>query len=211
MAPEIVSRIEYEGPPADIWASGILYYALLCGKFPFKGASDKELYEKINKGHFEIPDHVSTCATSFLLKIVNINPSQRLTAAQILADEYLCDDEVDASANYCTEASNTKSPQYNAEAYNEYYSNYSQNHLNQTAYILRPLHKNDHTEPNVTNLAGTINNNFNIIHHVTEINYCDDKCGSGKAHTYDECEKLRDSMKCKMPKKNLFVKSIHVT
>ena len=44
MAPEIVSKQEYCGPPADIWALGILFFALLCGKFPFRGESDKELY-----------------------------------------------------------------------------------------------------------------------------------------------------------------------
>lgn len=44
MAPEIVSKIEYSGPPADIWALGVLLFALLCGKFPFRGQNDKELY-----------------------------------------------------------------------------------------------------------------------------------------------------------------------
>jgi serine/threonine protein kinase len=49
MAPEIVSKIEYAGPPADIWALGVLLYALLCGRFPFKGSNDKELYTNICK------------------------------------------------------------------------------------------------------------------------------------------------------------------
>ena len=59
MGPEIVSKKEYAGPPADIWALGVLLYALLCGRFPFKGPNDKELYAKICRGDFEAPDHMT--------------------------------------------------------------------------------------------------------------------------------------------------------
>ena len=47
MAPEIVRRDEYAGPPADVWASGVLLYALTNGCFPFRGGTDKELYRRI--------------------------------------------------------------------------------------------------------------------------------------------------------------------
>lgn len=47
MAPEIVTKQEYSGPPADIWATGVLLFALLCGFFPYKGATDAELYDRI--------------------------------------------------------------------------------------------------------------------------------------------------------------------
>jgi serine/threonine protein kinase len=43
MAPEIVARKEYSGMCADIWAMGVLLYALLCGCFPFKGQNDRDL------------------------------------------------------------------------------------------------------------------------------------------------------------------------
>jgi len=59
MGPEIVSKIEYAGPPADVWALGVLLYALLCGRFPFKGANDKELYNNICKQELPVPDHIS--------------------------------------------------------------------------------------------------------------------------------------------------------
>jgi serine/threonine protein kinase len=37
MAPEIVRKVEYAGPPADIWALGVLLFALLNGAFPYRG------------------------------------------------------------------------------------------------------------------------------------------------------------------------------
>ena len=37
MAPEIAQKTEYCGPPVDIWATGVLFFVLLSGKFPFKG------------------------------------------------------------------------------------------------------------------------------------------------------------------------------
>jgi len=66
MAPEIVNKEEYTGPPSDIWALGVLYYALLCGKFPFKGATDKELYTKISCVEITFPDNVSENGQNFI-------------------------------------------------------------------------------------------------------------------------------------------------
>jgi serine/threonine protein kinase len=43
MAPEIVLRRPYVGIKADIWALGVLFYAMICGAFPFKGGKSNEL------------------------------------------------------------------------------------------------------------------------------------------------------------------------
>ena len=48
MAPEIVNKTEYCGPPADVWALGVLLFTMLCGCFPYRGATDAELYGKIS-------------------------------------------------------------------------------------------------------------------------------------------------------------------
>ena len=94
MCPEIVLKKEYVGPPTDIWASGILLFAMLCGQFPFRGTSDKELYKKIAKGEFEYPDHVSREAITFINKMLVVNPSARAPAAALLADPFLSTQKV---------------------------------------------------------------------------------------------------------------------
>jgi MAP/microtubule affinity-regulating kinase len=80
MCPEIVMKKEYVGPPTDIWATGILLYAMLCGHFPFKGLNDKDLYKKIARGLFNPPEHLSKEAKMFLNRMLVVEPSRRATA-----------------------------------------------------------------------------------------------------------------------------------
>lgn len=89
MAPEIVSKIEYAGPPADIWALGVLLYALLCGRFPFKGQNDKELYTNICKQDLPLQDHISRQGRQLLLRIFHKNPDKRPSTKDILRDPWL--------------------------------------------------------------------------------------------------------------------------
>lgn len=91
MAPEIVSKQEFCGPPADIWALGVLLYALLCGKFPFKGKTDEELYSKINNCSLDIPQHVSFAARWLLERMMTVNADHRITASEIWRDSWLVD------------------------------------------------------------------------------------------------------------------------
>ena len=80
MAPEIVSKKEYSGPPADIWALGVLTFALLHGCFPFKGQGDGDLYKKIQRGIFTVGDHVSDEAKNMFYRIFRTDPTKRPTA-----------------------------------------------------------------------------------------------------------------------------------
>jgi serine/threonine protein kinase len=60
MAPEIVNKTEYCGPPADVWALGVLLFTMLCGCFPYRGATDAELYGKISSSDYKIPSDLDT-------------------------------------------------------------------------------------------------------------------------------------------------------
>jgi MAP/microtubule affinity-regulating kinase len=75
MAPEIVSRIDYFGPPADIWAAGVLLFCLLNGYFPFKGQTDAELYRRIQRGSFKlIREDLSDECINLLKRMMNVGP-----------------------------------------------------------------------------------------------------------------------------------------
>lgn len=86
MSPEIVSKKEYCGPPADVWALGVLMFALLCGRFPFRGQNDKELYKKICRAELEFPDHMSSASRGFLSRIFKREPEQRISTKDMLKD-----------------------------------------------------------------------------------------------------------------------------
>ena len=72
------------GPGVDIWSCGILMYTFLCGAFPFKGLSERELYQKIAKGVFNVPTYISNDAKSLLKRILVISPSSRPSADEVI-------------------------------------------------------------------------------------------------------------------------------
>lgn len=84
MAPEIIAKKEYEGPPTDMWALGIILFALLSGYFPFQAPRSQELYKRIEKGLFSIPSHISKQFQRTLGRLICIDPTKRRTAAESL-------------------------------------------------------------------------------------------------------------------------------
>mmetsp|Transcript_86124 Transcript_86124/g.118772 ORF Transcript_86124/g.118772 Transcript_86124/m.118772 type:complete len:82 (+) Transcript_86124:110-355(+) len=47
MSPEVTANQVYSGPPSDVWASGICLYTMVCGQFPFRSATEKDLFKQI--------------------------------------------------------------------------------------------------------------------------------------------------------------------
>merc|ERR1719161_3540508 len=88
MAPEIVARKEHSGMCADVWATGSWLFALLCGCFPFKGKNDKDLYRKIGKGVFYVPEFVSQSSRTLLTRILTVDMDRRPTVDEVLADAW---------------------------------------------------------------------------------------------------------------------------
>jgi len=69
---------------ADIWSLGILLFTLLCGAFPFRANTEKELYGKITKGNFSCPEHLSQAVCELIRKILVIKPTDRPDAQEVI-------------------------------------------------------------------------------------------------------------------------------
>ena len=82
-APEILQGKKYKGVEVDIWSSGIILFAMLCGYLPFEDKNNQNLYKKIIKGEFYTPEYLSPNAVDFLHKILNVEPNNRYNIEQI--------------------------------------------------------------------------------------------------------------------------------
>ena len=89
MAPEIIRKQEFLGPPVDIWAAGVVLYLLVTGTFPFKSHNEKKVFEKIKKGTFEFPDHVSGMCRNLITSMLNQAPDNRPCALTILSHPWI--------------------------------------------------------------------------------------------------------------------------
>lgn len=88
MSPELVQKKEYKGGPADVWATGVVMFALCTGKFPFKSPIERELYRKITKGMYQYPTNISNGAKRIIDKMLTSDPNKRPSAETLKNDPY---------------------------------------------------------------------------------------------------------------------------
>uniref|UniRef100_A0A8D0LC41 Tribbles homolog 1 n=1 Tax=Sphenodon punctatus TaxID=8508 RepID=A0A8D0LC41_SPHPU len=85
VSPEILNTTgTYSGKSADVWSLGVMLYTLLVGRYPFHDSDPSALFSKIRRGQFCIPDHVSPKARCLIRSLLRREPSERLTAPEIL-------------------------------------------------------------------------------------------------------------------------------
>jgi 5'-AMP-activated protein kinase catalytic alpha subunit len=88
-APEMVRGLKYEASPVDIWSCGIVLFTMVCGFLPFEDDNQDKLFNKIIKGQFQIPSHLSPMCKDLLKRILNVNPNTRVTFEQIKEHPWL--------------------------------------------------------------------------------------------------------------------------
>ena len=88
MAPEILKNGYNE--KCDLWSCGVILYILLCGSPPFYGKNEKEIFKKILDGNFtfkhKIWKKISTEGKNLVLKLLQLNPTKRISAKEALED-----------------------------------------------------------------------------------------------------------------------------
>jgi serine/threonine protein kinase len=87
-APEMIAGKEYNGLKVDIWSSGVILFAMICGYLPFEDPNTRKLYKKIMKGVYQSPKYISEPAKDLIEKILKINPEERYSIEQIRSHEW---------------------------------------------------------------------------------------------------------------------------
>ena len=82
-SPEMVSGKRYNGFLIDIWSTGIILFAMLCGYLPFEDPDNEILFKKIYQCDVEYPDDLTDDSIDLMNKILVNDPEERITIPEI--------------------------------------------------------------------------------------------------------------------------------
>ena len=82
-SPEMVAGNKYNGFKIDIWSTGIILYAMLCGYLPFEDKDNEILFEKILECKLEFPKYITKISKDLIEKILVTDPNKRITIPEI--------------------------------------------------------------------------------------------------------------------------------
>ncbi|KAJ1273795.1 hypothetical protein BS78_05G012100 [Paspalum vaginatum] len=83
VAPEVISKAGYDGAKSDIWSCSVVLFVLVAGYLPFQGPNLMEMYRRIQHGEFRCPSWFSHKLKRLLYKILDPNPSTRISIQKI--------------------------------------------------------------------------------------------------------------------------------
>ena len=87
-SPEMVAGKKYDGMKIDVWSTGIILFAMLCGYLPFEDKNNDKLFDKILECKVEYPDFLSEDPKDLINKILVVDPDKRITIDEIKKHRY---------------------------------------------------------------------------------------------------------------------------
>ncbi|KAL6514479.1 Calcium-dependent protein kinase 5 [Orobanche gracilis] len=96
VAPEVL--LKHYGPEADVWTAGVIVYILLSGVPPFWAETQQGIFDAVLKGQIDFDSDpwplISESAKDLIRKMLCMQPSERLTAHQVLCHPWICENGV---------------------------------------------------------------------------------------------------------------------
>ena len=83
ICPEMLSRQPYDGMKADVWAAGVILFAMVCGYLPFQETNINSLKLAIARSNYKMPSRVSKDAQDLIKSILQPVAEWRATIEEI--------------------------------------------------------------------------------------------------------------------------------
>ena len=96
-APELLINKSYNGCEVDVWSIGIILFTLVSGYLPFQDEEINNILARIRKFDYTVPPNISLNLKSLIFRILEVEPSDRITIREILSHPWLkMDSELNA-------------------------------------------------------------------------------------------------------------------
>ncbi|MCO5599803.1 hypothetical protein L7F22_053910 [Adiantum nelumboides] len=94
MSPELckAGHGDFHGKDSDLWSLGVTFYCMVVGHLPFDKSQFLELYESIQSDAPRFPSHLSANCKDLLNKMLNKDPSKRMTIQQMREHPFITKD-----------------------------------------------------------------------------------------------------------------------
>jgi serine/threonine protein kinase len=88
-APEIVSHKQYNGKKADIWAMGVLLYAMCSGNMPWSSGDVIQLFSEIQNDDIITPHFFSSALTKLIAGMLDRSPERRFRIEDVASSDWI--------------------------------------------------------------------------------------------------------------------------